>query len=177
MNEWLSTVSAIGVLLAALFAYRSANETKKATQANLISSILDRYAKPDMHKALNNWNVFACKNYLDHVKGFNNLVPFERKKYNELDADRRLITHHFIKIAKLYEKKLIDKNNLEIVAPKKEVEFWKYIIEPIEKIVYSDIYGRKYFKLLQKIHGIHHTPTENEIHKYLYNKGLHYPWV
>ena len=171
VNEWVPAVSAIGVLLAALFACRSANETKKATQANLISSILDRYAQPDMHKALNNWNVFAGKNYSDHVKEFIFLKELKIDKYVELDADRRLITHHFIKIAKLYEKNLIDKDNINIIAPLKEVEFWTHIIEPIEKEIYPDIYGRKYFELLQEIHGIH-QPTKEEAENYLYNKYL-----
>jgi hypothetical protein len=120
-----------------------------------------------MHKAMNNWKAFACRNLSDHVQNFKEIKQRDVKKSDKLDADRRIISHHMMKISRLYRAKLISEKHVKMVAARDKIEFWKYIIEPIEKEIYPGIWGHIDFKTLQMIYGIHHSTTKEEIQKYL----------
>lgn len=194
--------AAIFVAVAAFAAWRSANQAKKATQiqqksssefrratqAQLISSLLDEYAKKEMLDALNNWKYFAITamqskggyvEEFDTLKGFATsyethttragIYKANADRYNNLNSDRRRITHFFLKIARLWDKRLIDREVVELVAPKEKVEFWKYIVEPIEEAMNPHLYVRRDFEILQEFHGIDkpHPVGENNIADYI----------
>jgi hypothetical protein len=173
MPNTISTLGVLAAFLAALFAALSANETRKTTQAQLMATMLDQYAEDNMLKAIRSWKDFVCSSDEDHVPRYIKEEEEKTDLYKDLDQKRRLISHFFLKVSRLYDKKLIDKKVVESVSHKEKVEFVKYIIEPIEREIHPKLYERYDFEILQKFHNINkpHPVTNENIRKYI-NENL-----
>jgi len=147
-DQWLillGSVTAITGAAATIAAFKSASaardaarETHKAIQAQLVTSLRDAYASGDMLTAIH-----AVRRW---KKG--EVVPPD----SPMDHARRMISHHFQKIATLGRKRLLDDDLLRVVAKANEVALFCQVIEPMEQQV-SGHYDRSDFDLLADLYG------------------------
>jgi hypothetical protein len=143
--EALATVAA--AFIAALAAREARNatrearnaviETRRASQVQIVGSLLDAYAELEILTAIKmveSWNE-------------KRITPD-----SEIDRARRRVAHHFQKIAHFAKSKLLDEDMLRIVATKEQVALYCQVIEPMENQINPD-YDRSSFDILADLYG------------------------
>lgn len=138
-TELISLIAAIGVVGAAIAAWRAAYEANKNLRAQLVINITDAYGAPEILNAMKELRAFERKHYNYRPNGFANKFLEERNKGSEegnrLDHCRRIVTHHFLKILRMRRLKLINDSFVKEVAPPGQAKFLFEVIEPLELII------------------------------------------
>jgi len=98
--EWIQLGATIGTAVAAIFAYKSAKETQKSNQAQIVVTITGQYSAQQMKDAIEHlcsWKRQNEKDFaLQYQLGLN--APTPGKEALQLDDERRLYAHHFNQI-------------------------------------------------------------------------------
>jgi hypothetical protein len=119
---------ALGTTFAAFLAVR---ETRRNTQAQVASALLDTYARDDMLQdtiRLQDWKRDHPDNFDTHFLQ----LRHASKAGRDADKARRHLAHYHQKAAVLVQHKLIDRALLEDVISKGQVEFAQEYVEPLE---------------------------------------------
>ena len=162
-DQWwflFEVLTLIALLLTAVAAWRSASasrravgETRVATTAQIMSSLLDEYQSDAMSKAMTGLRQFERSHrpvFQDH---FLDLLQRSPDSYRPLDAKRRRVAHYFDKIYRLQRAEYIDDTFVRTVVGRDQVEFFLEVIEPLEKAVKSD-YDKSAFEYFAKLYGV-----------------------
>ena len=160
LEALLTTVMVIILLYTAFHTRRSASaaeraatETMKATQASLIASFFDAYSSPEMLDAMLLLRDFKTCHGDEFADVFRRLRIDDYDSIREVDHARRRVTHHFLKIHTLMKLEYINSNEANEVATKGQVEFFLYVLEPLEEAVNHD-YDRSAFESLGRLYDI-----------------------
>jgi hypothetical protein len=114
--------------------------TKANNMASIELTIMRDYARPEVLKAMNVLRAFKTQGQYDNTNegrkrmnlDFVNLKTEKYSYFNILDNARRLVSHHFQIIYKLFNAGAIDKKTLEDLIEKGQADFYLEIIEPLE---------------------------------------------
>lgn len=152
--------TALAALITARAAWRSAvassraaDETRVATTAQIMSSLLDEYRSDEMSDAMT---------FLRHIaQGYDlevqdKLLDLSQKRpgvYKKLNPNRRLVSHFFGKIYLLQQAGYIDDAFVRTVVGQGEVEFYLEVIEPLENALNHD-YDASAFEYFAKLYGL-----------------------
>ncbi len=142
-----TSVTAIAASVAAIASWRSVQETRKVAQSQLINSLLDDYASDAMADAMAELRGRKTRYGRDYTAEFRK----RRSEEPNWEHSRRRVAHYFQKVAAMYDKGLLDKKLARIVATKKQVKFYKEVIEPLEAVVDPD-YGHSSFDVLESLY-------------------------
>ena len=158
--NWVETLSiiilfftAIFTLFSALAAKGAATETKKATQASLIASLIDAYSTSEMLDAMLCLNDFKTCHGDNFADVFHRLRTDDYNSIRQVDHARRRVSHFFIKIHTLKKLEYLNDNAVMEVATKGQVEFFRHVVEPLEAALNVD-YDRSAFESLGKLYDI-----------------------
>ncbi len=162
-DQWwflFEVLTLIALLLTAVAAWRSASasrravgETRVATTAQIMSSLLDEYQSDAMSKAMTGLRQFERSHrpvFQDH---FLDLLQRSPDSYRPLDAKRRRVAHYFDKIYRLQRAEYVDDAFVRTVVGQGQVEFYLKVIEPLEKAIDLD-YDESAFEYFAKLHGL-----------------------
>jgi DNA-binding transcriptional ArsR family regulator len=155
--DMLKTILEVGLVLfaatSAFFAWRSANETRKATHAQLLSALLDAYAEDKMLEAmltLRQWKQQHGNQFADQ---FRTLRQTNYSQVIDLDRARRRVSHHFSKICTLHKAGLCDEELVRRVATEGQVQFYRELIEPLE-LALNPSYDSSCFSYLGSLYDV-----------------------
>ena len=132
---------------------RAADETRVATTAQIMSSLLDEYRSAEMSDAMT-WLRKVVQSYDLEVQ--DNLLDLRQKRprvYKDLNANRRLVSHFFGKIYLLQKAGYVDDAFVRTVVGQDAAEFYLEVIEPLEKAENPD-YDKSAFEYFAKLHGL-----------------------
>jgi hypothetical protein len=154
-----STCSCIGIFIAAgaaVFAARSAQETRQNTQAQVANSLLDAYATPEMRGSVLEVLKFAHGHGLDFAEDYRNDRYHAGYNRDLLEPARRQLSHHYKKAAILAQHGLIDRKLLKSVISKDQVGVAVTYVEPLdvvlaEKVTHSED-PRWTYSILRELH-------------------------
>ena len=116
-------------------ARRSADETRVATTAQIMSNLLDEYRSDEMSDAMTGLQQFEESHGCQLHHRFLELRREDRESYKLLNAMRRRMSHYFDKIYRLQRAEYIDDAFVRTVVGQGQVEFYLKVIEPLEKAV------------------------------------------
>jgi hypothetical protein len=154
----LALLSAVAAFWAAREARQSAIETRRATQAALISELLDSYASPEMLEAMILLRRFYEEDRGNFAERFRNLRSSDWLKVKDIDHSRRRVSHFFGKIYRLWAAGLIEEQLVRVVATEEQVQFFREVLEPLEAALSID-YDRRAFEQLGQLHGVRRYVT------------------
>jgi hypothetical protein len=147
MEESLAFLEGIGIGIAALAAFaafrsakaseRAAQEARRASQADIVSRLLDQFSDPEM---------------LNAAAGVREWDGAEIPMNSVLDRQRRFLSHYFQKVAALGQLELLDQDLVRAVVTKEQVALFCQIIEPMEGKVRPG-YDRRAFDWLANLYG------------------------
>lgn len=153
----ISLASAIIALLTAFASFRAASAaklaataTQQATQAQLMNTLLDSYASPQMHSDLRDLQDWFKKHGQRATDEFR--IARQGQAHN-VDEARRRISHYFQKIYKLKVSGFLDEAAVRAVADEGQVSFLRNYVEPLEGAI-SSSYDRSSFDGLGKLYNI-----------------------
>ena len=133
---WLiSLIGSLGAFFAALAAWRTAIETRKTVLVQILLQITDTYSSPEMLEAMQNLRKWKEQNGPDFAKLFGQLRHQNYERIEQLDKDRRRISHYFYRIKLLLQAGLLNKNLVKELVTEKQVDFLLKIIEPLERVI------------------------------------------
>ena len=132
MEEW----AIVGIFIAAVAAVASlltASLMRRDIRASILSSVVRSHSSPDMFDAMTElaeWKeahgqVFAAK--------FKDELSKKSSKGEELDNARRICTHHFYHIWRLYDSCLARGEFVRKLTTLDQVSFLLEVLEPLEK--------------------------------------------
>jgi hypothetical protein len=126
-SAWQATVQARGAV----------DETRKATRAQLMASLLDSYDAPEMFEAMlllrEAWD--AADGYIEE---FRLRYPSTDEvlggaKPTEIDHARRRVAAHFLKVHRLWKSGLLTDDDVKAVLSRDQVTFYFEVIEPLQR--------------------------------------------
>ena len=135
---FLALFSTIAAFWAAKEARQSAIETRKASQAALVSELLDAYASSEMLESMISLRTFFDLNGLRFSDEFQRMRSGDWSEVKEIDHARRRVSHFFGKIHRLWAAGLIDEELTRVVATEGQVQFFREVIEPLEAALNVD---------------------------------------
>jgi len=139
-----------GCAYAAFRAARAAREaiaeTRRGTQAALLSQILTEYASPEMTAAMRDLYRFKEDHRGDFAEQFIDLYKKRNPEADKLDGHRRYAYRFFDKIARLRESHLIDPEFTDLVTfTSVGGRFLIDVLEPLQKVHGTAItHGERY---------------------------------
>ncbi len=140
----ISSIAAFATIGAAIAAFLAANHTKKATQAQLINSLLEEYSSKEMVKKMRiliNWKDKYCdKNdpnkFIDVFKEmFSDSIKSKNNSFRKVDLSRRQLSHYYYRIKSMQEINLFDDKIFNIVLPDDLLSVCKNIAVPLSKAI------------------------------------------
>lgn len=144
MDPYVELAGVLAAAAAAWAAFRAAkaaeaasNEARRATQAEVVSRLLDEYASAEMLKA---------------VAGVLAWDGTEIGVDTGVDRQRRLVSHYFQKVARLGETGLLEGDLVRVVVSEQQVALFCGVIERMESSVRPE-YDRSPFDWLAHLYG------------------------
>ena len=160
----VTAIGAAGAAVAAGAAWRSSKaakqaveETRRASQAQIISSLLDAYGSEEMRIAMDELRAWKCQYGDKFADEFRRHRMEDDNKFSSLNQGRRRVSHYFQKIHTLRSSGLIDDSYVRKVATKEQVEFYREILEPLEAALNPN-YDRSSFDSLGALYDIPQQP-------------------
>lgn len=154
-NCFCGIIPALIALASTVAAFRAVRETRRNTQAQIASALLDTYASADILKDTNRLKKWTMSEWA--------LGKFIERRDNqsdeawEVDQSRRRLAHYFQKAAILVDNDLIDRKLLKQVISRKQVEFATTYVAPLEGAV-AKVTGNPdpywAFNVLSGLHGL-----------------------
>lgn len=132
---------------------RAADETRVATTAQIMSSLLGEYSSAEMSDAMTRLQQFEETHGCQLHHRFLELRGEDRESYERLNAMRRRMAHYFDKIYRLQRAEYIDDAFVRTVVGQGQVEFYLKVIEPLEKAI-DPAYDKSAFEYFAKLHGL-----------------------
>ena len=143
----------IAAWLSAAAARRAAVATERATQAQLLTSLLDAYSSPEMLSAMMQLRSWFTKHGKRAADEFRRLRQDDYASIKEVDLARRRVSHFFQKVYSLHISGYLDEPTVRIAATKGQVEFFREIVEPLEAAIGAN-YDRSSFEGLGDMYGV-----------------------
>jgi hypothetical protein len=149
----IALATAIASFIAAQAAKSAATQTRRATQAQLVSTLLDSYASPEMLDAMISLRTWVGKNGTLHADEFRRLRRDDYDLVRGVDLARRRVSHFFQKIDALHTLGFLDEPTVRAVATRGQVAFFREVVEPLEAAI-TVSYDRTSFDRLGALYGI-----------------------
>lgn len=134
VSSLATVLAAAATTAAAVFAARSAGETKKATQAQLVAQLLHFYSSNDMFEAMRTMGeieAVAEKRDLDIATTDTSELFVSSDQTFEIDKKRRLASHYFGRAYRLHKGGYLSLSSLEIVCDVAGYRLLYDVIEPL----------------------------------------------
>lgn len=148
-----SLLAGIAAWLSAAAAKRAAVATERATQAQLLNSLLDAYSSSEMLSSMMTLRAWGTKHGKHAADEFRRLRQEDYPSIQDVDFARRRVSHFFQKIYALHAAGHLDEPSVRLAAPRGQVDFFREIIEPLEAAI-SVNYDRSSFDGLGSMYGI-----------------------
>lgn len=148
----LTVLSAIGAVGAALAAWRSAHQTRLASEGQLFSTIYAEYGLPEMLIALRllrNWKAERGDEF--EIK-WKKALDAGDESAHEVDRARRHVKSYFMRALRLHEAGYVSKRFLREVCAVDGINILYDIVERLEYAL-NPAYDRSTFESLRKICG------------------------
>ena len=139
----LTAITAGAACIAAIAACLSAHRTRQATQAQIMSALLDQFGSEEIQQAHHCVVEFWTEHGDQRLAEFETLPP-------KVDLARRRIALYFDKVHRLNRARLINQKFVEGVAERDSIFFYLKKIEPLENIVNRD-YDKSAFEYFAKL--------------------------
>jgi hypothetical protein len=156
----LELITVIIAFLGLCISIFSIRQNTKSINSSLIVDVIDAFSAEKMKTAM------------EEIKGTSGESPEKLRIHlenEEFDNNRRILTHHFLKIYLLYQRKVIDKKILKTLAQKEDVKILLDCLEPLEKekrkMINLDNHNVPMFNLYRKLlcSGFYEKTGWNEI--------------
>ena len=155
MEEWawlIALIGSLGAVGAAVGAWKSAKATRKTVLAQIVTQITSAYSSSDMGesvKRLHNWRK-------EHPQDFAQLFEKGLREPNniveQLDEDRRRVSHYFHQIRAMLDCGVIDEYFVRKLVKPDQVNTLLDIVLPLEEAKNPNI-DRSTFEALSKIYS------------------------
>ncbi len=146
-------ITAYAAWRSAVASGRAVDETRVATTAQIMSSLLDEYSSDQMSDALTGLRQFVQSHGPEFQDNFRELLGKSVDAYRRLDSYRRRVSHFFDKIYRLQKAGYIDDAFVRTVVGPDAAEFYLEVIEPLDIFINPD-YDDSAFKYFAKLHGV-----------------------
>ena len=159
LDQVILLATAIGTFLAALAAFITANETKKASQAYLLTRFLDDYSSQTMLDHLH-----AVRQFYDKVMNFLSpeLTRFEYKvEVDKVDPARRYVKHFFFKVQILKNAGYVDEQFVKQIC--EEQAGFRLLFSAIEPLEEREGLKEENDAEIYNQLRIHYKPKENSL--------------
>jgi hypothetical protein len=148
----LTALSAIGAVGAALAAWRSAHQTRLASEGQLFSTLYAEYGLPEMLLALRllrNWKAEKGDEFENKWK---KALDAGDKAAHEVDRARRHVKSYFMRALRLHEAGYVSERFLQEACAVDGINILYDIVERLEYAL-NPAYDRSKFESLRKICG------------------------
>jgi hypothetical protein len=156
LSTLLLVISALAAAFSAYFAQRSVKSIWMASQAQLVSTLLDSWASKDMLDACIELTAWKKDHGESFAEDFKRLRCGEYDSVRLIDHARRLISHHFQKVYTLGKERLLEKRLVLNVVDEWQANLYCTIVEPLEAAVRPD-YDKSSFVYFAAMYGIKRT--------------------
>lgn len=149
----IALVAAVAAWRAARASFLSAAETRRGSQAQLVSSLLDSYASAETLASMICLRKWFSQHGRRAADEFRRLRQDDYAAIAEVDHARRRVSHFFQKLYVLHNSGYLDERAVRTIATKDTVAFFRGLIEPLEAAIGVD-YDRSSFNFLGALYNI-----------------------
>lgn len=146
----LTAVTALGAVVAAIGAWKSARATQKAAEGQLISAFLNEYGTPEMLRYLRQLRNWESKHGHEFEEKWRKALEAADNEALEVDQARRYVKSYFLKALRLYESRYVTKRFLKQVASVDGINIMYDIVEPLEYSL-NPVYEKERFDKLRNL--------------------------
>lgn len=142
MQNWvwvIQLISAIGVGAAAFFAWRSSKTASKAAEATentvkaqIVSQITSTYSSTDMGESVKRLHNWRNKHPQDFAQLFEKGLREPNNITEQLDEDRRRVSHYFHQIRTMLDCEVIDEDFVGKLVKPDQVDTLLDVVKPLE---------------------------------------------
>jgi len=150
----LTLLTAVGALIAAFGALKSARETRKTSLAQILMEISDAYSSDKMREAMDSLWLYKTnceRNGKNHEEDFAEKLKRGDHYAEKINIYRRLFSHHFHKMRRLLNAGLVDEEFITQLVEREQVDFLIKVVEPLARAKDQD-YDRRTFETFRKLH-------------------------
>ncbi len=168
MQNWLwviALIGALGAVGAALAAWKSANETRKTVLAQIVLQITSTYSSSDMGESVKRLHDWKRKHPQDFAELFEKGLREPNNITEQLDEDRRRVSHYFHQIRVMLDCGVVDEKFLKKLIKPDQVDTLLDVVEPLEKAKNPD-YDHSTFDLFR---SMYRKESQREASPLLYN--------
>jgi len=154
MEDWLwlvSIIGSLGAVGAAIAAWQSAKATGKTISAQIVMQITSIYRSSDMGKSVKNLHSWREKHPQDFAQLFEKGLSEPNNITEQLDDDRRRISHYFHQIKSLLDCGVVDEAFVKKLIKTDQVDTLLDVVEPLENAKNPN-YDHSTFNTFQKIY-------------------------
>ena len=136
-------LTAVGAILAAVFASKSAKETAKTVKAQVIMQLTGAYSSEEMQVGMNEIRRFKEKHKEGFADKYQELLSArmagkplncsDSECIDHLDKARRRFSHHFHNIRFLLDTEVVEEKLVKKIVECGQVQFLLYTVQPLEK--------------------------------------------
>jgi len=129
----VSLAGALGAIVAAIAAFRAANETRKATVANFIFKDRDAYSSAEMLEGMMKLIEWQHTQGEAFARKFGKLRKEDYREIKPIDEARRRFSHYIHLPKSLWLKfKLIDERTVGKLRSKNQFDFYLKFVKPLD---------------------------------------------
>jgi len=150
LREWAQMAAALGSVLAAIAAWRSACQSRKALWGQMVNNIMEVYSSPDMLDGIHRLQLFRGEHTGDYPGDFAKIRKQEPHG-QQLDKDRRRLAHWFHRIRMLVESGVLNECFVKKVVSSDQVSLLLVLDEPLEKAINPN-YDKTTFDLFRRLY-------------------------
>ena len=155
--NWIALLATVAAIIATKAAIDAAVETRRSTQAQLISGLMDTYAGDEMLHAMILLRQWRAQHGDSFAVEFQRLRRDDYDRIRSVDLARRRVSHHFYKIYVLQKQGLLSERLVRDVANQGQVSFCREVVEPLEEAIEKS-HGKTPFDALAGLYGISRSP-------------------
>lgn len=148
----VTALAAIGAFIAAIGSWKSARETRKTSLAQIVMQITGSYSSSDMGESVKRLHDWKRQHPQDFAALFKKGLRETNNITNQLDEDRRRVSHYFHQINTLLECGIIDMNFVKIIVKSDQVSTFLDVVEPLQEAKNQE-YDHSAFNAFRKIYG------------------------
>jgi hypothetical protein len=148
----LITVSALGALGAAIAAWKSARETRRAAEGQLFSDFYVEYGTPEMLRSLRILRNWKANNGNEFEIAWKKKLDEDDEDAHKVDRARRHVKFYFLRALRLYESGYVSIEFLKGVCAVDGINILYDIVEPLE-FALNPAFDRSKFNRLRQFCG------------------------
>ena len=154
MKEWawlIALIGSLGAIGAAVGAWKSAKATRRTVLAQIVTQITSTYSSSDMGESIKRLHNWRRKHPQDFAQLFGKGLREPNNITEQLDKDRRRVSHYFHQISAMLDCGVVDENFVKKLVKPDQVDTLLDVVEPLLKEKNPD-YDHSTFDTFRRIY-------------------------